>query len=391
MTQEPSQTAVISILSAANFVTGMGAFMVVGLLNPLAEDVGITSSQAGALMTVYALGYALLSPLLVSITGRVGRRKILTAGLSLFALSCLVAALAPTPSILFGSRVLAAAGAGLITPVAAAVAAALSAPERQARALASVFFGLTLAQVLGVPAGGFVAYTFGWRTAFLCVFLLALPVIWLLWTRVPSGLSFKPVSLSDLGHVLATPRLMVAISFTTFFLGSIYVVYTFIAPLLSETMQYGRNGITLTLLVFGVGAVVGNLLGGRLADRIGSYRTLTLLAVAQILIMPVFSLLPMSTTAVMTLSLVWAAFGWAFMAAQQVRLISLEPASAPVLLALNAAAIYVGAALGSAAGAGVLAGPGLLWLGVFGGLGAALALAVLWISQHLNADQIAAG
>ena len=390
MTQEPGATAVIPVLSAANFVTGMGAFMVVGMLNPLAETMGMTAGQAGALMTVYALSYAVLSPLLVSLTGRIGRRRILTIGLGLFTLSCLVAALAPNNAVLFGSRILAAADAGLITPVAAAVAAGLSEPNRQARALASVFFGLTLAQVLGVPAGGFIAYTFGWRAAFFSVVVLALPVIWLLWTRVPAGLSFKPVSLGDLGHVLATPRLMVAISFTTFFLGSIYVVYTFISPLLSETMQFGRDGITLTLLVFGLGAVVGNLLGGRLIDRIGSYRTLALLSLAQVVIMPVFSWLPMPVTVVLALSLIWAGFGWAFMAAQQVRLIGLDPQSAQVLLALNAAAIYVGAALGSAAGAGVLAGPGLAWLGLAGGFGAVLALGLLQLSQHLNREQLSA-
>jgi predicted MFS family arabinose efflux permease len=372
---------VIPVLSAANFIIGMGAFMVIGLLNPVADTFGMSVADAGNLMLYYALGYAILSPVLVSITGAVGRRRVLTAGLVLFAISNLIAAVAANETILFGSRVLAAAGAGLITPVAASVAAGLSAPDHRARALAAVFFGLTLSQVLGVPAGGFIAYTFGWRIAFAVVFALTLPVAVLIWLLVPAGLSFSPVSLRDLGRTLINPRQMLAISFTTLFLGSIYVVYTFISPLLAETMGYARNGISAILLVFGLGAVAGNLMGGQITDRIGPFHTLLALAVAQIAIMPLFSLLPMTTPALVALAFVWALFGWSFAAAQQVRLISLDPQNASVLLALNAAAIYVGAAIGSAIGGRVIESQGLTALGVAGGMGAALSIVVLMTSR----------
>lgn len=382
MTRSDPAALVIPVLSAANFIIGMGAFMIIGMLNPVADSFGISAARAGDLMLYYALGYAVLSPVFVSITGAIGRRKVLAAGMVVFALSNLVAATASSETLLFASRVLAAAGAGLITPVAASVAAGLSAPDRRARALAAVFFGLTLSQVLGVPAGGFIAYTFGWRSAFAIVCLLTLPVAALIWLLVPKGLSFSPVSLRDLGRTLVNPRQMLAIAFTTFFLGSIYIVYTFVSPLLAETMGFGRNGITAVLLMFGFGAVAGNLMGGQIADRVGPFRTLLTLAVAQILIMPLFSLLPLSVPALMVLSFVWALFGWSFAAAQQVRLISLDPANASVLLALNAAAIYVGAAAGSAIGAGVIEGFGLKALGVAGGLGAAVSILVLAIGRR---------
>ncbi|MFQ6550426.1 MFS transporter [Aestuariibius sp. 2305UL40-4] len=388
MTETAAPTAgtrsIIAILSTSNFVIGMGAFVVIGMLEPLSDDLGITPAEAGWLMTIYALAYAVFSPILVSLTGRIGRRRILAAALGIFATASLLGAMAPDPITLNATRILAAAGAGLFTPNTAAVAALLSAPEARGKALAAVFMGLTLAQVAGVPAGSFIAYTFGWRLALLLVAVLALPCLWLIWTRVPAGLAFQPSRLSDLARTLRHGPTMLAVLFTTSFLAAIYVLFTYIAPLLTAQMGYGRNGITLILVVFGLGAVVGNLGGGWLADRIGAVRTLTLLATAQILIMPVFSILPIATPALIALAFTWSVAGWSFMAGQQLRLISLAPAEANVVLALNAAAIYVGAALGSAAGGAVLAtfGPGAL--GLAAGAMAILALIHITVSARLS-------
>jgi DHA1 family inner membrane transport protein len=383
-TDQPGSAAVIPILSAANFVIGMGAFMVIGLVEPVAEGLQISTAATGWMLIAYSLGYALMSPILVSATGAIGRRRILAIGLGIFALASLAAAMAPTALALFAARFVAAAGAGLVTPVTAAVAAGLSAPDRQARALAAVFFGLTLAQVVGVPAGGWIAYTFGWRAAFLVVFAMALPIIALVWTRVPAGLSFQPVALSDLGRILAQPRLVLALSFTGMFLGALYVLFTYISPLLTQTMGYGRDGITLYLLVSGVGAVVGNIIGGQATDRIGPFRTLLVLCAAQILLLPLYALLPLPGWSVMLMSFIGAAFGWSFGAAQQTRLIGLAPERASVMLALNSAAIYVGGAIGSAIGALTVANLGLLAVGPVAALCSILAAAVLLISERWN-------
>lgn len=382
MKTSPPQVYVIPVLSAANFVVGMGAFMVIGMLNPLAEEFAIPAATAGWLMIAYALGYAVLSPLLVSATGGYGRRRVLAAGLGVFALSNLAASVAPNHETLTALRVLAAAGAGLITPVAASVAAGLSAPERQARVLAAVFFGFTLSQVLGVPAGGFIAYTFGWRAAFLLVFLLSLPVIALIWKLVPRGLSFRPVSLRDLGRIVASPPHMLRLSFASVFVGATYVVFTYISPLLSRTMGFGRDEITLLLTLFGLGAVAGNIMGGQLTDRIGPFRTLALLCVVQAAILPWYSFLPLPVPAILSLSFAWSAFGWSFNPAQQVRLIGYDARNAPVLLALNAASIYVGTAIGSWIGAIVIGFAGLDALGLTAGMVLICALVLLIVAER---------
>ncbi|MEL6102269.1 MAG: MFS transporter [Pseudomonadota bacterium] len=370
----------IPALSASNFLVGMGAFVIVGVIEPLGDDLGIDATATGLLLTVYALSYSVFSPLLVSLTGSIGRRRVMAAGLGLFAFAALLSALAPDFLTLQIARVFAAAGAGMFTPVAATVAAGLYPPENRAKVLAAVFFGLTLAQVIGVPAGSWLAYTFGWRWAFWSVVALALPCLYLVWTQVPAGLSFQPVSLTDLGTALSDGRMMLAVMFTGTFLGAIYVLYTFIAPLLSETMGYGRDGVALVLVLFGCGAVMGNIAGGIMADRVGWRATLTTLCLLQMAIMPLFSLLPMPDLALLILCLAWAASGWSFMAAQQLRLITLAGPRAAVILALNAAAIYVGAAVGSAIGAVVIDLYGLSAIGLAAGLCSALALLHLILS-----------
>ena len=374
----------IPALSACNFVIGIGAFGIIGLVEPLGADMRLTPAQTGQLLTVYAVSYAFLSPLLIASTGKVGRRRIMALGFVIFALAALISALSPSMTGLNIARVMAAAGAGIFTPLSAAVAAGLTPENNRAKVLAAVFFGLTMSQVVGVPASSWIAYTFGWRWAFWLVFALAVPCIWLIWTRVPAGFRFQPVTLGDLRDVISEGRLMLAIGFTGSFIGAQYVLFTYIAPLLSSTMGFGGDGIALTLMMAGFGAVAGNILGGYLSDRFGWRITLTGLCVFQMLMMPMFSLLPVSVPVLIGMVFLWAMGGWSFMAAQQVRLFALAGHRAPVVLALNAAAIYVGAAIGAALGGVMITSFGLLSLGLTAGIGAALALAHLTLSARLS-------
>lgn len=368
---------VIPVLALANFIIGIGAFLVIGAMVPIIEDFGVSAARGGWIMTSYAISYAVLSPVVVALTGGVGRRKVLSLGLAMFTVSCAVAALAPNDIVLNAARVLAAAGAGIVTPVAAAVAAGISPPAMQGKALSAVFLGFTLAQVVGVPAGSFLAYSLGWRTAFWIVGGLAVPVLLGVWRLIPAGLTFRPVRLVDLGRVLGNWRQMFAVLFTFSFVGATYVVFTFLTPLMSETMGFGRDQMAVVLLIYGSGAVTGNLIGGWLTDRIGPFLTLLILASSQVVWNAGFSQLPMPIWAVYGLLFLWSSCGWSFFVAQQTRLLRLAPERAPVMMALNAAALYAGVAAGSAAGGAVLSGWGLLALG-YGGSAVAL-----WSVIHL--------
>ncbi|MDQ2090619.1 MFS transporter [Marimonas arenosa] len=380
---QPSTVAatrlIIPVLAAANFIIGIGAFLVIGAMVPIIEDLGVSAARGGWIMTSYAVSYAVLSPVIVSLTGEAGRRKVLAAGLGLFAVSCVVAATAPSDIVLNAARVIAAAGAGIVTPVAAAVAAGISRPEAQGRALSAVFLGFTLAQVVGVPAGSFLAYSIGWRAAFWIVGGMALPVLVGVWLLIPAGLTFRAVRLSDLGLVLSNWRHMVAVLFTFSFVGATYVVFTFLTPLLTETMGFGRDQMAVVLLLYGSGAVAGNLMGGWLTDRIGPFRTLLILSLSQVAFNASFAALPVPHFLLLLLVFGWSTFGWSFFVAQQTRLLRLAPERAPVMMALNAAALYAGVAAGSAFGGAVLIHWGLGMLGIGGALVAGWAvLHLLW-------------
>ena len=376
-------TFLIRLMSAGNFAIGMGAFVIIGILNPLAEDFGLTHDQAGWVLTIYAIAYALGSPVIISLTGTWSRRTALALGIGVFGLASILSALAPNPEWLFATRVLAAFGAGMYTPAAAAVAAANSPPEMRGKSLATIFFGLTLAQVIGVPGGSFIAYTLGWTSAFWIVAILSLTCTVLIWLKVPTELDFAPSEIKDLVKSLLDWRGLLVVAFTATLMAALYVPYTYMAPLLAETMDYGRDGLTLVLLVFGCGAVVGNWIGGNLADRIGSGRTLAIVAVSQTLLMPLFSLLPMPGWALLVLVFFWSVLGWSFMPPQQSRLVVYGQSRQGVFLALNASAIYIGASIGSAVGGLVILGLGLQALGVMGGLMAVVALTSLWLSERL--------
>lgn len=363
------------VLSAANFVVGMGAFVVVGILTPVAEGLGVSAAAAGWMMTAYALVYALSSPLLVALTGSLERRDVLAFGLLMFGAGAAAAALAPGFGALLAARAVMAVGGGLVTPVGAAVAVGLSPPADRGRVLAAVFFGLTLAQVLGVPAGAWLGYAVGWQAAFAVVAGLAALVGAALLREVPRAIAVPPASLAALGAVLVSGWRMAAVAHTVLFLAGIYCVYTFFAALMEARLGLGRDGVSAMLLVFGLGAVAGNLVGGRLADRIGAERTLALLCLAQAGLLPLVAGTALPLAATVALVGLWSVCGWSFMAPQQARLAALDPPRTAVLLALNAAAIYVAASLGALVGGAALDATGSFAAG--GWIGAAIVLAAL--------------
>ena len=270
----------------------------------------------------------------------------------------------------------------MVTPVGAAIAVAKSAPERRGAALAFVILGLTLAQVGGIPVGSFLGYTAGWRATFWMVAGIALLALaGILW-RVPR-IQTPVTTLASLGRTLISPVLMPSILVTASMMGAAWILFTYFAPLLEDRMGYGRNGVTGLLVVFGAGAVIGNMLGGRISDRIGPARALIFITIGLIAIVPLYSLLPMPDVALAALTFIWGIVGWAFMAPQQSRIVSLDPPSQNVSLSLNASAIYVGAAIGSAVGGAIIDGLGFVALGWATGLALVAVLGHILLSVWL--------
>jgi predicted MFS family arabinose efflux permease len=379
--------ATLWLLSLANFAVGMGAFVVIGILSPVAADLGVSKARAGSLLTVYAVVYALSSPLLVALTGRLDRTWALVGGMATFSLGALTAALSDGLQTVLLARCVMALGAGIVTPVAASVGVALAGAEGRGRALAVVFGGLTLAQALGVPVGAWLGYAYGWRTAFGVVVLLGSLSALACVLRLPRGIQVPVATLASLAGVLTSLRQSVAVSYTALFIGALYVFYTFLAPFLESRYQLGRDGVTGMLAIFGAGAVVGNSVGGLLTDRIGPQRTLVLLSTAQLALLPALSWIPLPVAAFAVLVGLWSICSWSFMVPQQARLAMLAPERIPVLFALNAAAIYVGGSVGSALGGATLQAAGFTLLGPVGAGLALLALGSLFWGRESQRRQ----
>ncbi len=373
----------VPTLSAGNFAIGMGAFVVIGILEPVTETYGIYSSDAGWMMTSYAMAYAVGSPLGVALTGTLQRKTVLLAGMLIFAVASLLSAGAESLFTLCGYRIIAAFGAGVFTPVSAGVALSCGDPANQGRDLSRVLFGLTLAQVMGVPVGSFLGYTYGWPVAFWVVAGLSVICALLIYTQVPKKMPFQINTLRTLGHSILDWRSLLSVLFTASFLGAIYILFTYFAPLLESQMGYERNGVTVVLLAFGIGAVIGNFLGGKLSDRFGPFQTLCFLCVMQIGSLLILGFLPFSGFVLIVLVVLWSMFGWSFMVAQQTRLVRQTPERQNVVLSLNAASVYMGAAIGSAIGGALIDPFGLDALAWFAALFMFFALVHLVVSEKL--------
>ena len=371
----------LAALAFGNFAVGTGGFVVVGVLAPLARDLGLSLPAAGQLVTAYALAYAVASPLLVALTGRVCRKRVLLGGLVVLAAAGVLAALAQAPVTLFASRVLMACGAAVFTPTAAAIAVATTDGAHRGRALSLVFLGLSLAQVLGIPLGTFIGLELGWRAALLAGAGLAAAAFAAVLAGVPGSVGTPQVGLAAWTGVLRDWRLDAALAVMALQTAAQYAVYAYAGPVVSDLTGLGGLGVTLMLLVFGVAAVAGAMLGGWASDRVGPGRTL---AASLVLLTAVLCALPLArgTVAVGVLFAAWGVAGFMFMAPQQARLVGMAPRAQGVLLALNASFLYIGGAAGSALGGLVFARAGIPWLGVAGAVLAALALVALAASAR---------
>ncbi len=372
------------VLSFGNFVMGVGAFVIIGILSPIASAFAISKAEAGLFLTAYAVTYAVASPVLTAFAGKVDRRTLLIGSMAVFVLAAVLSAIAWNVPSLGLARVLAAVGGGLFTPTSAAVAVATTNPESRPAALARVFFGLTLAQIVGVPVGGYLGYALDWHVAFWVVVGIGVVALGLLARLVPAGLPFQPTSLAMLGKVLTTPRQIVAVLFTVAFLGAVYCVYTYIGPLGEERLGLGGTGVTMLLVAFGLGAVTGNAFGAALTRKFGAEKVLLGLCLAQALYLPAMSTLDAGLAPLLLLAFLWSAFGWAFMVPQQLRLIALAPEAQSVILALNAASIYVAASFGSALGGVAFSRLGLSSTGFVGALVALAGAALLTLPRRLR-------
>lgn len=341
------------VLALSAFGIGTAEFVIMGLLPEVAADLGVTIPAAGWLVTGYALGVAVGAPFMAMATAGLQRRITLIMLMGIFILGNLLCALATGYTLLMLARVVTSLCHGAFFGIGAVVAASLVSPNRRASAVALMFTGLTLANVLGVPLGTALGQAAGWRTPFFAVTLIGVFALIGLICALPHAQDEQRESMRSEMAALANKGVWMALSMTVLFSAAMFTIFTYIAPLLLDLTGVSAQGVTLTLFLIGIGLTIGNVIGGRLAD----WRLTTTLAgafIAMIVTSTILSLVSRMLIPTEVILFLWAGSAFALVPALQVNVVRFSERAPNLVSILNIGAFNVGNALGAWTGGVVL-------------------------------------
>ncbi|MBV7428680.1 MFS transporter [Acidovorax sp. sif1233] len=358
-------------LTLSAFAIGTTEFVIVGLLPTVAADLSISIPSAGLLVSLYALGVAVGAPVLTALTGRVPRKALLLSLMALFTAGNLLAWQAPSYETLVAARILTGLAHGVFFSIGSTIATGLVPREKAASAIAIMFTGLTVALVTGVPLGTFIGQHFGWRETFLAVSALGVVAFIGSAIFVPRNIAHTPpASLVQQARVLAEPRLLLVYAKTAIGYGGTFIPFTFLAPILTDIAGFSAGAVGWVMLVYGVSVAVGNIWGGRLADRLGPIPALRIIfaLLAAVLLLLQFTA-PHPWLALATV-LLWGAVAFGNVPGLQVYVVKqaerFTPQAVDVASGLNIAAFNLGIAGAAWAGGLIVTHLGLMhtpWIG----------------------------
>ena len=375
-------------LAAGAFGIGTTEFVIMGLLMQVAADLKVSIATAGLLISGYALGVFVGAPVLTVATSRMPRKTVLIGLMAIFTIGNLCCALAPNYTVLLLARVITALAHGTFFGVGAVVATGLVAPDRRASAISIMFTGLTIATLLGVPAGAWLGLHFGWRSTFWAVAAIGIVAMLVIIALVPASRDNSGgIALRDELRAIGNPAVLLGLLMTVLGYAGVFTVFTYIQPILTEVTGFSKSAVSPILLIFGVGLIAGNLLGGKLADRkLMPALLLTLVVLIAVLSVMTFAL-HSKVWAVLFVGLLGVA---AFATVPPLQLWVLHKANDAQSLAssLNIGAFNLGNALGAWLGGVVVArGPGLGALTWVAALVTLTGLLVaLWGRQRENSE-----
>ncbi|AQU71038.1 Cmx/CmrA family chloramphenicol efflux MFS transporter [Streptomyces niveus] len=329
----------VYILGLSVFALGTSEFMLSGLLPPIAEDMDVSIPKAGLLISAFAIGMVVGAPLLAVATLRLPRRTTLIALISVFGLGQVAGAIAPNYEVLFVSRVVSAFACAGFWAVGAAVAIAMVPQTSRARAMAVMIGGLSIANVLGVPAGAFLGTHLGWRSAFWAVgaaSAVALVGVATLIPRIPLP-ERKPELRREL-LIYRDRQVWLAIAITALAAGGVFCAFSYLAPLLTDVAGLDEGWVPTVLALFGVGALIGTVIGGRVADA-HLFGVLLSGVVASTVFLAALALLASSAVAVVVLSLLLGFSAFFTAPALNARMFNVA-AAAPILAGATATSAF---------------------------------------------------
>lgn len=358
-------------LTLSAFAIGTTEFVIVGLLPTVAADLSIGIPSAGLLVSLYALGVAVGAPVLTALTGKLPRKALLLALMALFTAGNLLAWQAPRYETLVAARILTGLAHGVFFSIGSTIATGLVPREKAASAIAIMFTGLTVALVTGVPLGTFIGQHFGWRETFLAVSVLGVVAFIGSAVFVPRHIAHTPpASLAQQAQVLVEPRLLLVYAKTAIGYGGTFIPFTFLASILTDISGFSATAVGWVMLVYGMSVAVGNLWGGKLADRLGPIPALRIIfaLLAAVLLVLQFTA-PHPWLAVGTV-LLWGAVAFGNVPGLQVYVVKqaecFTPQAVDVASGLNIAAFNLGIAGAAWAGGLIVTHLGLQhtpWIG----------------------------
>ncbi|MCT4714660.1 MFS transporter [Enterobacteriaceae bacterium H18W14] len=371
-------------LTISAFAIGTTEFVIVGLVPTIADQLSISLPSAGLLVSIYAMGVAVGAPVLTALTAKLPRKQLLIGLMGLFTAGNLLAWLSPNYETLVIARLLTGLAHGVFFSIGSTIATSLVPKEKAASAIAIMFGGLTVALVTGVPLGTFIGQHFGWRETFLAVSFIGVIALISSMILVPKNIPTRAVaSLRDQLKVLTHPRLLIIYAITALGYGGVFTAFTFLAPMMQDLAGYSSAAVSWILLAYGVSVAIGNIWGGKLADRHGAVPALTFIFAALAALLLVFQFTASSHIAALATVLVMGIFAFGNVPGLQVYVVQkaeeYTPNAVDVASGLNIAAFNIGIALGSVIGGQTVQSFGLAqtpWIGAVIVAGALLLIAL---------------
>lgn len=383
--KEPFPVSILS-LTAGAFAIGMTEFVIMGILPNVAEDLHVSISTAGQLITMYALGVAVGAPILTILTQRIPQKKLLYLLMVLFIIGNGISVFAPNYSVLMAARMITALTHGTFFGVGAVIASNLVPPNKRAGAVSIMMAGLTIANIVGVPLGTFIGQNMGWRASFGAIAIMGVIALIGIILFIPKLKQEKPVSVVKQLSAVIQPKLLMYLLIGALGNAGLFTVFTYINPLLVEITGYAEHSVTWILVLFGCGVTLGNMVGGKLADWklmpsiLGLYFAISV-------ILTIFTVTVYHPLAAVITVFLWGTAAFAVMPGLQVRIMSLAEDAPALASTSNHSAGNLGNAAGAFIGGWVithLSLNALPWVGaLLVGLGLVLGIAC-YIAERKN-------
>jgi multidrug resistance protein len=371
------------------FAIGTTEFVIVGLIPTVAQDLNVSLPSAGLLVSLYALGVAIGAPILTALTARVPRKNLLLGLMLLFTIGNLVAWQSPNYTTLIVARILTGLAHGVFFSIGSTIATSLVPKEKAASAIALMFTGLTVALVTGVPLGMLIGQHFGWRMTFLAVAALGVLAFIGSLIFIPKNITHTPpASVAKQLAVLHQPRLVMVYAMTALGYGGTFLTFTYLVSILQTISGFGMTAVNWIVLVYGISTAVGNIWGGRLADKHGPIRALQIIFAILATVLLVFTFAAPHPWLAVAVVVCWGAVAFGNVPGLQVYVVKqaerFTPEAVDVASGLNIAAFNLGIAGGAWAGGLIVAHFGLIHTAWIGALVVLLALGLTTWSGRLD-------